>query len=99
MYISNKNYTLTGFTQNRANTVIGGSRPWVAFGKQKQWGLIPESHTVNFPVPFKNIFSITVSGNEIGNGNVPVWGMLVVNTTNSTATADVRWKYIAAGIA
>ena len=33
-----------------------------------QWGLIPESHTVNFPVPFKNIFSITVSGNEIGNG-------------------------------
>ena len=65
----------------------------------KQWGLIPESHTVNFPVPFKNIFSITVSGNEIGNGNVPVWGMLVVNTTNSTATADVRWKYIAAGIA
>lgn len=33
MYISNTNYTLTGFTQNRANTVIGGSRPWVAFGK------------------------------------------------------------------
>lgn len=33
MYISNTDYTLTGFTQNRANTVIGGSRPWVAFGK------------------------------------------------------------------
>lgn len=64
-----------------------------------QWGLIPESHTVNFPVPFKNIFSITVSGNEISNGNTPVWAMLVVNTTNSQATASAKWKYIAAGTA
>ena len=82
-----------------AITISYGSFRYIVIGKQLQWGLIPETHTVDFPIPFKNIFSITISGNEPGNGNVPVWGMLVVNTTNSKATADVKWKYIAVGTA
>ena len=52
MYISNTNYTLTGFTQNRANTVIGGSRPWVAFGKQKQWGEATLNSAKTLPISF-----------------------------------------------
>ena len=62
MYISNTNYTLTGFTQNRANTVIGGSRPWVAFGKQKQWGRLTTNNTGNitFPLSFSSFCAIAL---------------------------------------
>ena len=63
MYISNTNYTLTGFTQNRANTVIGGSRPWVAFGKQKQWGYLAGNNAKwTYPLSISKLLYVGVSG-------------------------------------
>ena len=67
MYISNTNYTLTGFTQNRANTVIGGSRPWVAFGKQKQWGKNIGSagnNSISFPLSFTSFATVVATGSD-----------------------------------
>lgn len=64
MYISNTDYTSTGFTQNRANTTIGGSRPWVAFGKQKQWGqarAIGSVRTKEFAITFPSECNIAMA--------------------------------------